>query len=365
MDDTLTDTLTKFQRILCDDTACVSYAECCTMLLSWMQEFDRGQECDVNTGLNAMHVAAMSLCVIFHNANLQEYTEYALKSELGDFYDRIALCDAPVSCMSWQQLQDIVSTVQIEFNDMFTRSDAGQYICIVNIQKLLVVIMSRMGFFLRHKWRALDSDTLTTDVSIDDMRGNMTVDTDGWTTIRHDSVVHIVTGLHAVAAGSLALLSAQHISVPEQEEELVELYNHHREASLDDFYEISQMADTPFGSVSQYKHKFRHLFHSTSQVVYFHYPSYIRRKQVALSVLQAQGAEPIALLPLLMQVQPDMKVLHEHTGIGHKHTHSQNKWHWSVVGNRVLLTNSQMHHFDAFDLKTLLLHAQTAQDSGM
>ena len=279
MDDTLTDTLTKFQSILCDDTACVSYAECCAMLLSWMQEFDRGQECDVNTGLNAMHVAAMSLCVIFHNANLQEYTEFALKSELGEFYDRIALCDAPVSSMSWQQLQDIVSTVQIEFNDMFTRSDAGQYICIVNIQKLLVVIMSRMGFFLRHKWRANDKDTtdvsMTTDVSIDDMRGNMTVDTEGWTTIRHDSVVHIVTGLHAVAAGSLALLSAQHISVPEKEEELVELYNHHREASLDDFYEISQMADTPFGSVSQYKHKFRHLFHSTSQVVYFHYPSYM------------------------------------------------------------------------------------------
>ena len=69
----------------------------------------------------------------------------------------------------------------------------------------------------------------------------------------------------------------------------------------------------------------------------------------------------IALLPLLMRVQPDMQVLHEHTGIGHKHTHSQNKWHWSVVGNRVLLTNPHMHHFDAFDLKTWLLHAQTAQ----
>ena len=89
----------------------------------------------------------------------------------------------------------------------------------------------------------------------------------------------------------------------------------------------------------------------------------VQRKQVALSALQAQEAEPIALLPLLMQVQPDMKVLHEHTGIGHKHTHSQNKWHWSVVGNRVLLPNPHMHHFDAFDLKTWLLHAQTAQDS--
>ena len=41
-------------------------------------------------------------------------------------------------------------------------------------------------------------------------------------------------------------------------------------------------------------------------------------------------------------------------GIGHKHTHSQNKWHWSVVGNRILLPNPHMHHFDAFDLKTLL-----------
>ena len=96
--------------------------------------------------------------------------------------------------------------------------------------------------------------------------------------------LHILTGLHAVAAGSLAMLSAQHISAPDEAEQLIELYNYHREASLDDFYKMSQMADTPFGSVSQYKHKFRHLFHSTSQVVYFHYPSYMRRKQVALSL---------------------------------------------------------------------------------
>ena len=80
------------------------------------------------------------------------------------------------------------------------------------------------------------------------------------------------------------MLSAQHISAPDEAEQLIELYNYHREASLDDFYKMSQMADTPFGSVSQYKHKFRHLFHSTSQVVYFHYPSYMRRKQVALSL---------------------------------------------------------------------------------
>ena len=84
---------------------------------------------------------------------------------------------------------------------------------------------------------------------------------------------------------------------------------------------------------------------------------------VASAVSRTHCIIAIALLPLLMQVQPDMKVLHEHTGIGHKHTHSQNKWHWSVVGNRVLLTNQHMHHFDAFDLKTWLLHAQTAQDS--
>ena len=75
---------------------------------------------------------------------------------------------------------------------------------------------------------------------------------------------------------------------------------------------------------------------------------------VASAVSRTHCIIAIALLPLLMQVQPDMKVLHEHTGIGHKHTHSQNKWHWSVVGNRILLPNPHMHHFDAFDLKTLL-----------
>lgn len=338
-----------------------TYAECCELLLGWMQDYDRGAECDTQTQLNDMHVVGMGLCAVFDNANLPELHQYDFDSEMGDFKDRIAVYDETIACMSWQNLQDVVSTVQIEFNDMFTNTETQSYMCIIDISKLIVVLMARIGFYLQRKWRDLQHDNSNpTEATIEDMRGSFVKDIEGWCTVRDDSVVHILDGIHAIATSSLALLSAEHIATPMEDEDnsAITLYNHHREASLDDFYELSQIADTPLGAVSQYKHKFRHLFHSTSQVVYFHYPSYVRRKQIPLPSLQAHGAEAVALLPLLMQVQPEMKVLHEHTGAGFKAMHNRSGWHWTVVGNRILLTNQDMKHFDADDLRTLLLYAQ-------
>ena len=104
----------------------------------------------------------------------------------------------------------------------------------------------------------------------------------------------------------------------------------------------SQIVDTPWGAVSQYKHKFQHLFHSTSQVVYFHFPNYLRRKQIPLQELNRADADNVNVLPLLMQVHPDIKVTFEHTGLALRSHHAASRWQWVVVGAFVFLTDERL-----------------------
>ena len=45
-----------------------------------------------------------------------------------------------------------------------------------------------------------------------------------------------------------------------------------------------------------------------------------------------------------MQVQPDMQVLHEHTGIGHKHTHSSIADAMPIVAGTRDIYEQKEHH---------------------
>jgi hypothetical protein len=92
-------------------------------------------------------------------------------------------------------------------------------------------------------------------------------------------------------------------------------------------------ADCVVGTVAQYAHKFSYLFHSISQTVYYNRPSYIRQRQIPLARLleptTAQGGpKAVNLLALLVELAPDIPVLFEHTGAGHRETHARHRWAW-------------------------------------
>ena len=73
--------------------------------------------------------------------------------------------------------------------------------------------------------------------------------------------------------------------------------------------------DAPYGSVSQYAHTYKSLFHSVTQVVYDHHNLYVtlyaQRLHAASRTLEdteelnAPEIDNVYVLPLLLQVEPD------------------------------------------------------------
>jgi len=335
-----------------------SYNECCSMLLSWITEFDRSEHGRGDSLLNDMHVVGMGMCAAFCRYKDSSSESYNLVEALCHFADRIVLCENPICDMSWQEVVDVVTTLQIEFHTLFEPQENGGFSCCIKMQRLVIELMARLGFFLSRSWRCTREEA--NEVSLEVAHGVFEVDADGWQRVRDDSVVQVLDGIHAIAAASWLILSAK--SVPDADMDGIELQNFHRESSLDDFYELSQISDTPMGAITQYIHKFRHLFHSTSQVVFYHFPSYSRRKQLSMNLLLAEDSEPIAILPLLMQIAPTIPVIHEHTGAGLRAVHACHKWQWIVVSNIVLLSDSDMHVYHAHPCK-LLAFAQSLSSS--
>jgi hypothetical protein len=122
-------------------------------------------------------------------------------------------------------------------------------------------------------------------------------------------------------------------------------------------------ADCVVGTIAQYAHKFAYLFHSISQAIYYNRPNYQRKLQLPLARLQepterdARGVEcgpsAVNLLALLLELRPDVPVLFEHTGAGHRGTHAQHAWAWVLWAGFVLLVDARMEVAAALDARAL------------
>ena len=332
---------------------------------TWTREFDMAAPVDKDSVMNNGHVYGQALTVYAYQ-NFQAGLEtFSLHSTLDSFSASVCIHDTPLSKMTWRETQDVIMCLQIEFMKMFEFDKDEGFGCYVDIYTILSMMMAQIGFFESHKWRAASGDSSNVPRNMSDsievVHGVVDVDEQGWEHVREESMVFVLDALHAMINATNLLLSAQNLpvndKVPKADPGANFLFNHHLEASLDDFYDLSMISDCPVGSILQYKHKFRYLFHSVSQVIFFHYPSYERQKQMPLCKLQSDHAPHINVLPLLAQVKTDIPILTEHTGMGNRLKHAETDWSWAIVGTFALLVNRNLESFYALNLKTLLLHA--------
>ena len=217
------------------------------------------------------------------------------------------------------------------------------------MQRLLLMLAAHCGWFFDHKWRCDNK----TDVELGILKANNQL----WLRVHDQHVVAVLDALHTMMNMSNILLTSEFVSAVATQNAVIPLHNYHREASIDDFYDLSMVADCPVGSIVQYKHRFRFLFHSVSQVIFFHYPNYARHKQLPLTELQNPTCNSIHILPLLQQIDPDIPVFHEHTGATMSsliNLTTQHNWAWLVLGRHIVLFNNLKQSFCAFDLRTLL-----------
>jgi len=319
-------------------------------ILAWCAHSDASEQPDAKTPFNVMHVLGMKIASDLHALELPDYALYNPHDELGASTP-LPFEEPLLSALGWPELAALVGTLQLEYSRLVCwDSEVGFHSCFDHIV-LLKFVLKRVGFWVRHTWRLADG---AHEHAVLD--GTLNVDAAGWHVVSPPSLVHLFDVLHVFTQLTQRLLGATVLHNAEAHS-LVPLHPHHHEASLEDFNLNSVIADSPVGSIVQYAHRFQFLFHSVTQVVYFHWPAYRRALQLPIAEIRKPDADPRNLLPLLLQVEPTLAVLHEHTGALRAGPRSD--WAWiNVAGFFALLGPTGC--FVSSDLRTLLLHHAAA-----
>jgi len=177
--------------------------------------------------------------------------------------------------------------------------------------------------------------------------------------VRPACAVQLLDGVHALLSLARLLLTVRvvslHTAYANAVRDEVRLYNHYSEASINNFCEMSMVANCMVGAVTQYKHKFRFLFHSISQVVYYHFPAYERQRQQLQAFLEGYSVPSTNLLPLLLQLSPHTPLFYERTGAGLSAAYAAHPFSWAFMSGYILLVDRPSAAFCAEDLRSLLL----------
>lgn len=299
-----------------------------------------------------------------------------LPEALGSYASLILVHGDSTAAYTWQETCDTIAALQLEVPRMIYAQPGAEhaYACDADVMVACLYLMERVGFYLTHHFP--DAPLVESgDTSIEHMEETVGVppqpgaETGGkMVAVRAGSVYLQIAALHGILSLLFATTQARSVattgsdkmtdsptptSKPGTHPSGIELFSHHREASLDVFYEISMLADLAPGFVMQYRSRYAHLFHSISQVVYFHYPQYSRRKQIPLSEITAHAGSHISTLPLILQLFPAAPVLYEHTGGCCLHEHARYEWSWLMLSGFVLLVHRSGAIYGAEDLRTL------------
>jgi hypothetical protein len=334
------------------------------VLDDWAQSYNRAEKIDAKDGCNKMHVLGLALCVLLHRCPQLAPAEYDLCAALGPSSARVMLCSKALLEHDIQELQNLVTALQLEFTALYTiqesvseesvsgeDSSAG-YWSLVNTEDICVRLMAHLGGLVAHKRH----EAVGTPVAA--VHGLIDIDDDGFCTVRIETTVSLLDALHSLYGLHTLLTRARFVSASDTPpQDLVPVHAHHREASNETFFTHSITADCAVGSIAQYAHRFAHLFHSVSQTIYYNYPTYSRQTQLPLAELQRSNTRSVNLLPLLTELRPDIPVLFEHTGAGCRSEHAKHKWSWVLWSHFVLLVDSEMRSYVATDARTLVHYA--------
>lgn len=332
-------------------------------LRTWLTACDRGAKAELVHGcmLNKMHLHGCALCVVASRYVREQAVHTSLRTTLRAWHDKLVFTDKTISMFEFEDVHAVICALQLQFAQMYEKSD-NAFVCAVDVVSCCVLLLAQLGHWLQVKYKMplppnAKEDTQELNMPDAALKGFVDVDHDRFCTVRMDALAFLLDALHSMLSLHYMLTQAEFVgALPAGE--LVEVNGHHKEASAEVFFSLSMTADCMPGSVVQYLHKFAYLFHSISQVVYYNFPTYNRQRQLPLQKLQEANAPGINLLPPLTEMRPDIPVLCEHTGAGHRATHAQHAWSWVLWAQYVFLVDRDMKAYVADDLRTLLHMAQ-------
>ena len=319
-------------------------------ICQWCTQTDPSAGLHKTLLLNEMHVLGKKLCSDMHRLELSGYDEYSLTRTVACLVP-LPFDEPRLSRLSWSELVDLMTSMQIGYRKLVVWDDADGYSAYFDYHSFVIFLMKRIGFWMSHEWRE-EAGGEVPDLAT--AQGAEEVDAEGWHRVAPTTIAHLLDVVHTFAALTNCLLSATLLAV---DDELPELHTHHRESSLDEFYVNAMISDVPLGSILQYAHRFQFLFHSITQVVYFHWPSYRRSNQISLAQLRAKDTPPQNMLPLLLQIDPNVPVLYEHTQALCR-TRRPDKWAWMNVAGFFALLHRDGAVYVAKDIRELFVYYQ-------
>ena len=325
-------------------------------------------------GLNYMHVVGMKLCALLDNHTMPMYDEHNIEIDVYSAAPQLRTSTCEIREMDWDQVADLLTALQIEMpNLVFATKDNSTHLKInikIDVLKVLVMCLKRVGFLTQRYWKVdpakLPKQKQRKDGPDEDEQEELAeqeltrvnkhgVTEHGWSYIERHNIVQVFDALHALTSVTLAFCDCEIVNDddPECTAEIIEnMTEHHREVSLDRFYEISMISDINPGMIAQYKHRHQEVFHSVSQVVYYNWPSYQRHKQKKFAdIMQDRAA--VNILPLLAEMFPTIPILYEHDGALSREAHSKHTFSWALINANIFLVTENLKIYYSDDIMRL------------
>lgn len=291
-----------------------------------------------------MHLFGLGLCYILHTHDPLDTHAYDAPVELGEFHMPLT-SGVDIHASSWIELKQLLRALQTSYTQIITFDRFAGYDCLVDVSKYLLVLMTRVGALLgtMFLWDSLPPED---QVRLSEFYEH---EADGFYILKPRACAEAVDVLHSLMRLVLTLVHATPVAAAASKPDLTQF---HHEASLDDFYQLATAQDCLPGSIAAYKNQFHGLFHDVSQVAYYLYPTYSRRVQKPIADFAAGSAAAVNILPLLMQVKPDVPVVFEHT----RDKARKHPWAWLVWHEHILLCRDDGAVFCAASVYDLFAH---------
>jgi hypothetical protein len=297
------------------------------LILNWLNCSESDNVVCEKSKYSDMHLFGLGLCYILYTHDPLDTRQYKAKEELGEFHKQLTN-NIDLNACTWMEVRQLIFSLQTSYTGLLTYDRLSGYDCKVDISNYVLALMTRIGALLgtMFLWETL---SLEEQVRFSEHYEH---EADGYYIVKASACVEVMDILHCFMRLVLTLMHAKPVGPAASRPELSQF---HHEASLDDFYQLATARDCLPGSILAYKHQFHGLFHDVSQVAYFLYPTYSRAVQKPIGELLTGNVSGTNILPLLMQVKPDVPVLLEHTAEKAK----QHKWAWLVWHHHILLSN--------------------------
>jgi hypothetical protein len=272
-----------------------------------------------------MHLFGLGLCYILSTHDPLGTRKYNAREELGEFH-ALLTNGIDVGACTWLETKQLIRALQTSFSKLLTYDRFAGFDCRVDVSNYVLSLMTRVGTLLgtMFLWETLSMED---QVRMSEIYEH---EADGYYIVKPSACAEAMDVLHSLMRLVLTLMHATPVGTASSKPDLTQF---HHEASLDDFYQVATARDCLPGSIAAYKNQFHGLFHDVSQVAYYLYPTYTRPVQKPMSDFMADKVTGFNVLPLLMQVLPDVPVFMEHTMRKSKN----HPWSWLVWHDHILL----------------------------